>query len=80
LETLCSNVRRSWSKCLWLFENGALLANILRVSKSMRADLIVVPVPLDAVSENWSTIEVVDELARKADCPVLVGKAIASES
>jgi nucleotide-binding universal stress UspA family protein len=80
LETLCSNVRRSWSKCLWLFENGALLANILRVSKSMRADLIVVPVPLDAVSENWSTTEVVDELARKADCPVLVGKAIALES
>jgi hypothetical protein len=46
----------------------------------MRADLIVVPVPLDAVSENWSTTEVVDELARKADCPVLVGKAIALES
>jgi hypothetical protein len=39
--------------------------------------LIVMPVSLDAASENWSTIEVVDELARKADCPVLAGKATA---
>jgi hypothetical protein len=37
LETLCSKVRRSWSKCLWLFEDGPLPANILRVSKRMRA-------------------------------------------
>lgn len=80
LQSLCSKVRRSWSKCGWIFEDGPLPASILGVSKSMRADLIVVPVPLDAVSENWSTTEVVDELARKADCPVLVGKAIASES
>ena len=77
LQTLCSKARGSWSKCRWLFEDGPLPASILRVSKSMRADLIIVPVSLDAVSENWSTSEVVDELARKADCPVLVGKATA---
>jgi nucleotide-binding universal stress UspA family protein len=71
LQTLCSKVRRSWSKCVWLFEVGSLPASILRASKSMRVDLIVVPVSLDSVSENWSTSEVLDELARKADCPVL---------
>jgi len=76
LQTLCDQVRKSWSKCLWLFEDGSLPASILRVSKSMRADLIVVPVSLDAASENWSTIDVVDALARKAGCAVLAGKAI----
>ena len=80
LRTLCSKVRRSWSKCRWLFdEDGPLPASILRVSRSTRADLIVMPVSLDAASENWSTIEVVDKLARKADCPVLAGRAITSD-
>lgn len=78
LQTLCAGVRKSWSKCLWLFEEGPLPAGILRVSKSMRADLIVMPVSLDAASKNWSTIEVADELVRKADCPVLAGRAITS--
>jgi nucleotide-binding universal stress UspA family protein len=78
LRTLSSVIRRSWSKCLWLFEEGDLLANILRVSKRMRADLIAVAVSLDAASESWSTIEVTNELVRKADCPVLAGKAITS--
>ena len=78
LKTLCTWVRKSWSKCLWLFEEGPLPASILRVSKSMRADLIVMPVSLDAASENWSTIQVADELVRKADCPVLAGRAITS--
>jgi nucleotide-binding universal stress UspA family protein len=77
LQSLCSKVRRSWSKCGWIFEDGPLPASILGVSKSMRADLIVVPASLDAASENWSTSEVVDELARKAHCPVLAGKATA---
>ena len=80
LRTLCSKVRRSWSKCRWLFdEDGPLPASILRASRSTRADLIVMPVSLDAASENWSTIEVVDKLARKADCPVLTGRAITSD-
>jgi len=78
LKTLCARVRKSWSKCLWLFEEGPLPASTLRVSKSMRADLIVMPVSLDAASENWSTIQVADELVRKADCPVLAGRAITS--
>jgi nucleotide-binding universal stress UspA family protein len=77
LQSLCSKVRRSWSKCGWLFEDGSLPSSILRVSQSMRADLIVVPASLDAASENWSTSEVVDELARKANCPVLAGKTTA---
>src|ERR1700749_1976145 len=76
LQSLCYKVRRSWAKCLWIFEDGPLPASILRVSKSMGADLIVVPASLDAASENWSTSEVVDELARKAHCPVLAGCAI----
>ena len=78
LQTLCAEVRKSWSKCLWLFEEGPLPAGILRVSKSMRADLIVMPVSLDGASKNWSTIQVTDELVRKADCPVLAGRAITS--
>ena len=56
---------------------GPLPASILLVSTSMGADLIVVPVSLDAASENWSTSDVVDELARKADCPVLTVKTTA---
>jgi nucleotide-binding universal stress UspA family protein len=80
LRTLCSKVRRSWSKCRWLFdEDGPLPASILRVSRSTGADLIVVPVSLDAASENWSTMEIVDQLARKAECPVLTGRAITSD-
>jgi nucleotide-binding universal stress UspA family protein len=79
LQTLCAGVQKSWSKCLWLFEEGPLPAGILRVSNSMRADLIVMPVSLDAASKNWSTIEVADELVRKAGCPVLAGRAITSD-
>jgi nucleotide-binding universal stress UspA family protein len=74
LQTICSRIRRSWSKCLWLFEVGPFPATVLHASKSIRADLIVVPVSLDAASENWSTSELVDELARKASCPVLAGR------
>jgi len=78
LQTLCAGVRRSWSKCQWLFEEGSLPASILRVCKRMRADLLVVAVFLDAASENWSTTEGARELVRKADCPVLAERAITS--
>ena len=77
LRALCSRVQRSWPKCRWLFnEDGPLPASILRASRSTGADLIVMTVPLDAVSDNWSTIEVVDKLARKAECPVLAGRQL----
>jgi nucleotide-binding universal stress UspA family protein len=79
LQTLCSKVRGSWPRCVCLFEVGPLPGSIIRVSKSMRADLIVVPVSLDSVSEDWSTSEVLDELARKAHCPVLAEKATAGD-
>jgi len=76
LQTLCSKVRRLWPKCVWLFEVGSLPAGILRVGKRMQADLIAVPVSLDSVSEEWSTSEVLDELVRKAQCPVLAASGI----
>jgi nucleotide-binding universal stress UspA family protein len=79
LQTLCARVRRTWPKCRWLFEEGPLPAGILRVSKHMRADLIVLPVSLDAATEKWSTIKIADQLVRKADCPVLAGGAITSD-
>jgi nucleotide-binding universal stress UspA family protein len=78
LQKLCSRIRKSWSKCLWIFEVGPLPASILRVSKRIRADLIVVPARLDSASETWSPNEVLDELVRKANCPVLAGGAITS--
>jgi nucleotide-binding universal stress UspA family protein len=75
LRTLCSRVRKSWTKCLWLFEFGSLPEGILRVSKRIRADLIAVPLPLSSAGESWSNCEILDELARKADCAVLVSRA-----
>jgi nucleotide-binding universal stress UspA family protein len=76
LRMLCSRLRKSWSKCRCRFEFGSLPAGILNVSKQIRADLIVVPSPLDSASETWSTDEVLDELVRKAGCPVMTGKAL----
>jgi nucleotide-binding universal stress UspA family protein len=76
LQMLCSRVRKSWSKCRSRFEFCSLPAGILNVSKEIQADLILVPSPLDSASETWSTAEVLDELVRKADCPVMAGKAI----
>jgi hypothetical protein len=35
------------------------------------ADLIAVPLPLDLVRWCWLPAELLDELIRKADCPVL---------
>jgi len=32
-------------------------------------------IALDSPSETWSTSEVLDELVRKADCPVMAEKA-----
>jgi nucleotide-binding universal stress UspA family protein len=76
LHMLCSRVRKFWSKCRCRFESGSLPAGILNVSKEIRADLIIVPSPLDSASETWSTGEVLDELVRKADCPVIAGKTL----
>ena len=76
LKTLCSRMRRSWSKCVWLFEIASFPAGILDVSKRIHADLIVVPRPLDPASDIWSTSEVLDQLVRKAGCPVLAASAV----
>ena len=71
--------RRGQSACGFL-NMGLFQQRSFVLVRGYGQTLIVVPVSLDAVSDNWSTTEVVDELARKADCPVLAGKAIASAS
>jgi hypothetical protein len=68
---LCSDVRRFFLKCRCEFTSGSLPAEVLRASESLQADLIAVPVSLDFASHCWTTKELLDELIRRANCPVL---------
>jgi len=44
---------------------------ILRQSQRLSADLIAVPLPLNLVRWCWLPEELLDELVRRAHCPVL---------
>ncbi|PWT86100.1 MAG: hypothetical protein C5B58_01965 [Acidobacteria bacterium] len=57
LQTLCSQVRKAWPKCLCLFEVEPLPAAILRVAVRILADLIVVPAP-STPDCSWMQISV----------------------
>ena len=45
--------------------------HILRQSQRLLADLIAIPLPMDLVRWCWLPEELLDELVRRADCPVL---------
>jgi len=71
LYDLARDSRKLYSDCIGRFAIGSLPAQILRQSRELKADLIAVPLPLDLISWCWLPAELLDELIRKADCPVL---------
>jgi hypothetical protein len=66
-----SNVKKSFPNCKCRFASGSLPEEILRASENIDADLIAIPLSLDLVSDGWTTKTLIDELVRRADCPVL---------
>lgn len=68
---LCAEVRKFFSNCRSEFTFGSLPVEILCASQRLQSDLIVVPLALDLGSYSWTTKEIMDELVRKADCPVV---------
>jgi hypothetical protein len=71
LYELASQARKLYFSCSGRFALGAPSVEILRQSREVKADLIAVPLPLDLISWCWLPEELLDELVRKADCPVL---------
>ena len=69
---LSADVRKSFPKCSCYFASGSPVSEILQLSENMQADLIAVPLPLDFISHCWTSKELLDELIRRANCPVLV--------
>jgi len=68
---LCAEVRKLFARCRSEFTFGSLPVEILSASHRLQSDLIVVPLALDFGSYSWTTKEMMDELVRKADCPVV---------
>jgi nucleotide-binding universal stress UspA family protein len=68
---LCAEVRKFFASCRSEFALGSLPVEILCASQRLQSDLIVVPLALDLGSSSWTTKEIIDELVRKADCPVV---------
>src|SRR5258707_14239392 len=67
---LCAEVREFFARCRSEFTFGSLPVEILCASQRLQSDLIVVPLALDFGSYSWTTKEIMDELVRKAACPV----------
>jgi nucleotide-binding universal stress UspA family protein len=68
---LCCDVQKSFAKCRCIFTFGSLPVAIRRASERLQADLIAVPLPLDFASHCWTTKDLLNELIRRANCPVL---------
>jgi nucleotide-binding universal stress UspA family protein len=75
LHRLQSQLRKLCPKSKCCLVSGSLLEEILRVSKRINADLIIVPTSLDLITDCWTTASLIDELARRANCPVLACRA-----
>lgn len=71
LHRLQLQLRKSCPKGKCCLASGSLLEEILRASKRIHADLIIVPVSLDLISDCWTTASLIDELVRRANCAVL---------
>ncbi len=74
-EPVCTSwltaARSLYSKCIGRVALGSPATQIVRQSQALKADLIAVPLPLDLIRWCWLPEELLDELVRKADCPVL---------
>jgi nucleotide-binding universal stress UspA family protein len=66
-----SQLRKSFPKSKCWFTSGSPPEEILRASERINADLIIVPTSLDLISDCWTTASLIDELVRRANCPVL---------
>ena len=71
LYELSTAARKLYSDCIARFAVGSPSLQIVRQSQEVKADLIAVPLPLDLVSWCWLPEELLDEVVRKAECPVL---------
>ena len=71
LHELTAEVRKLFSNCSCRCVSGSPVTQILKQSQRLSADLIAVPMPLDIVRWCWLPEELLDELVRRADCPVL---------
>ena len=71
LHELTVEARKLFPKCSCCYVVGSPATQILRQSQRLLADLIAVPLPLDLVRWCWLPEELLDELIRRADCPVL---------
>lgn len=68
---LATEVRQGFPNCSYRFVRGLPVTQILRESEGMRADLIAIPLPLDLISWCCLPEELLSELVRRANCPVL---------
>lgn len=68
---LCAEVRKFFANCRSEFTFGSLPVEILCSSQRLQSDLIMIPLALDLGSYSWTTKEIMDELVRKAECPVV---------
>jgi nucleotide-binding universal stress UspA family protein len=66
-----SQLSKSFPKSKCCFTSGSPPEEILRASERINADLIIVPTSLDLISDCWTTASLIDELVRRANCPVL---------
>jgi nucleotide-binding universal stress UspA family protein len=75
LYELATSARSLYSNCIGRVALGSPATQIVRQSQALRADLIAVPLPLDLI--RWCCLpeELLDELVRTADCPVLCAPA-----
>ena len=71
LYELTAEARKLFPDCSCRCVSGSPVTQILRQSERLLADLIAVPLPLDLVRWCWLPEELLDELVRRADCPVL---------
>ena len=71
LHQLTGEAQKFYPKCSCRYVSGAPVTQILRQSQRLPADLIAVPLPLDLVRWCWLPAELLDELIRKANCPVM---------
>jgi len=71
LYELAGEARKLFPKCNCRYVNGTPVTQILRQSQRLSADLIAVPLPLDLVRWCWLPEELLNELVRRANCPVL---------
>lgn len=71
LYELATAARSLYSKCIGRVALGSPATEIIRQSQAIKADFIAVPLPLDLIRWCWLPEKLLDELVRKADCPVL---------